>query len=269
MCSRVCAIPATLLRTLCATLNLRARCGLAITKPYTCEAWPTPCPIAGERSADSWQGPCKDKKPDGKGIFVAASGDRYEGEMKQGLRAGAGTYIWSNGEQYAGAWQEDQRDGEGVHTWPSGAKYTGSFKGNKRHGKGKLAWGEDHSYEGDWANGERSGQGTFHWPDGEKYVGGFKSGGRSGKGVNERPDGQRYVVSALPDHKARLRQPKPPAFRADTDDEHACVAGRVQERHAQRKGCEHVGRRLQIRGSWRPSSCADGPAFQGMCTSSQ
>jgi hypothetical protein len=218
----------------CATADVCGECAAEYAQAQPCSHYEAsrvaclavPCPIAGEKSADSWQGPCKDKKPDGKGVFVAASGDRYEGEMKQGLRAGAGTYTWSNGEQYTGTWREDQRDGEGVHTWPSGAKYTGSFKGNKRHGKGKLVWGEDHSYEGDWADGERSGQGTFHWPDGEKYVGGFKSGGRSGKGVNERPDGQRYEVSVLPDHTSlAFASPSHLPFRADTDGEHASVVG--------------------------------------------
>ena len=34
--------------------------------------------MAGEKSDDKWEGPCKNKKPDGKGVFTAASGDVYK-----------------------------------------------------------------------------------------------------------------------------------------------------------------------------------------------
>lgn len=67
-------------------------------------------------TSETFEGECREGKPDGRGVSKWSNGDRYEGEYRHGNETGKGVYRWSNGDRYEGEFRDRIPNGYGVFT---------------------------------------------------------------------------------------------------------------------------------------------------------
>jgi serine/threonine protein kinase len=111
-----------------------------------------------------YTGDLKDGKPEGKGVYTAASGS-YDGEWKNGLPNGQGKLVRNNN------WQRE---------------YTGGFKDGKFDGFGIMIDEDKNTYEGEWKDGMKNGKGTeYPYHEGDEWTKSGKNFVKTGEFIDD------------------------------------------------------------------------------------
>jgi hypothetical protein len=167
--------------------------------------------ISGEGKVEffdgrSYQGPLRNGRKEGVGVYVWPDGQRYSGEWVNDLQQGRGEWSSRAGDRYVGAHAAGRRDGMGTMTYGNGMRYDGSWKADQETGRGKLQFANGDIYEGDFVQGERTGVGVYRQKDGNTYTGQWLRGQRDGNGVEEWSNGLRYEGAWKANRKEGLGQ---------------------------------------------------------------
>ena len=101
------------------------------------------------------------------------NGDMYEGPVKNNKFHGKGVYKFSSGSVYEGDFRDGKFHGHGAYIYADGRTFSGKFLKNKKSGNGKFTWPNGDIYEGEWWDDQINGNGTFTYACGSIYVGHF------------------------------------------------------------------------------------------------
>jgi|GEM_PF-751451 len=112
-----------------------------------------------------YNGPLRDGRPEGNGVFQYNDESRYEGEFHNGKMEGAGRLIWADGRVMEGRYEQGLLEGRGKCFWPDGSHYDGSFRQGKMDGSGVFTWADGTRFEGIFDNGERTDEGSWERPE--------------------------------------------------------------------------------------------------------
>ncbi len=67
------------------------------------------------------------------GIYTRSNGDRYEGPFKEGKENGMGVFVWAEGarqgDRYEGFFKDGLMHGEGIYTCAIGVSFQGVWRG--------------------------------------------------------------------------------------------------------------------------------------------
>lgn len=173
----------------CWVWNDVPRPGETVTWDGACPRGPAEGPGSGEWrwTADGqarvarFEGPRREGRAHGPGIYIFANGNRYDGMYQDGRQQGRGVYTWANGDQYEGAFVDGRRTGRGTLTRANGDRYVGEYLDGQRHGQGRQTFAGGDTYEGSFLGNKFHGQGVYVWRSGNRYSGEWKA---------DRPDGQ-------------------------------------------------------------------------------
>ncbi|KAL9184895.1 hypothetical protein ACHAXT_002672 [Thalassiosira profunda] len=136
-------------------------------------------------NGDVYEGPVKNGKPHGKGVFKYGNGCVYDGEVKDGMPHGKGIFKFTNGDVFDGQWVNGKRNGRGIYTWKDGAAYDGEYQDDQKHGKGVFYYPGGDRYCGRWENGQKLRKGKITFASGNVYEGEFQNDKPHGWGVVE------------------------------------------------------------------------------------
>lgn len=100
-------------------------------------------------------------------------GTIYEGPLKNNKANGVGIFRYPNGEKYIGNIIDNIIDGFGTYHYKDGSTYKGYFKNNLRNGNGTFET-KNFVYIGDFVDDKASGKGEITYNNKERYVGEFK-----------------------------------------------------------------------------------------------
>ncbi|MBE6553199.1 MAG: hypothetical protein E7666_02540 [Ruminococcaceae bacterium] len=139
-------------------------------------------------NGDTYIGPLKNGKRDGKGEYRYKNGDRYVGEFRNDEMTGAGKLYFANGNVYEGSFQKGKFHGTGVLT-DANSRYEGEFKNGQYDGTGILT-DADSRYEGEFKNGQFDGYGVRETSYG-RYEGNFQNGKKHGFGIRYDVNGKK------------------------------------------------------------------------------
>lgn len=175
-----------------AALALGLTLGLALAPPLAaqqgagwttdprsgCRVWK---PFPHEVATTSWSGGCSNGLADGVGKIEWRNDkgqllQSYEGPVKAGKAQGRGKAVFGNGARYEGDFADGDLNGHGTYDTPDGGRYVGQMRNGDYSGRGTFTWKSGDRYEGQWANDKANGQGTKTLPDGRSYSGQWTNG---------------------------------------------------------------------------------------------
>jgi hypothetical protein len=165
--------------------------------------WEAGIPISGKVTypeGQTYEGPFKNNRPEGKCIYRWPNGACYEGDFVTGKgRHGQGK-MTEDGDIYEGSWQKDKKEGKftvtrrnqqpveeeyAYYAYQNGDEFEGRVVfGTKHHGRFTYK-ADGRVYTGPFVNGLPQGEGQFVWPNGTIYRGQFVAGNMDGKGIQQ------------------------------------------------------------------------------------
>jgi len=128
------------------------------------------------QNKEKYEGPLKNGKKEGKGIYIYENGCKYEGYFKNDKKHGSGIFYYANGDRYKGNFYEGNYQGFGIFYFNNGDRYEGEFNKNKYSGKGKYFYHNGDIFEGQWLDDKKQGQGIYIYLNGDKIVGNYNGG---------------------------------------------------------------------------------------------
>ena len=128
------------------------------------------------QNIEKYEGPLKNGKKEGKGIYIYQNGCKYEGYFKNDKKDGSGIFYYANGDRYKGNFHEGNYQGYGIFYFNNGDRYEGEFNKNKYSGKGKYFYHNGDRFEGHWVNDKKNGQGIYIYLNDDKIVGNYHDG---------------------------------------------------------------------------------------------
>ena len=129
-----------------------------------------------EEQNEKYEGPLKNGKKEGKGIYIYQNGCKYEGYFKNDKKDGSGIFYYANGDRYKGNFHEGNYEGFGIFYFNNGDRYEGEFNKNKYSGKGKYYYHNGDRFEGNWLNDKKNGKGVYIYLNDDKIVGIYRDG---------------------------------------------------------------------------------------------
>lgn len=133
----------------------------------------------------------------GYGLIVYENDDRYEGQIVNGRPNGKGMfYAASENRRYEGDFRNGEFHGQGKYTFADGGRYTGQFAGGQPHGRGVFVAVQDgqyaFTYSGQFYYGVINGNGSLTLAGGGRCQGTFYSNTLTGKGTCTYPAGNTF-----------------------------------------------------------------------------
>ena len=129
-----------------------------------------------DQNIEKYEGPLKNGKKEGKGVYIYQNGCKYEGCFKNDKKDGSGIFYYANGDRYKGNFHEGNYQGYGIFYFNNGDRYEGEFNKNKYSGKGKYFYHNGDRFEGHWLNDKKNGQGIYIYLNDDKIVGNYQDG---------------------------------------------------------------------------------------------
>jgi len=84
----------------------------------------------------------------------------YKGVIENRKRNGLGVLMYASGRVYEGEWIK-KRNGRGFEIFVNGSRYIGTFHDNHACGKGVYTWANGEIYDGEWKSGRKQGFGIW------------------------------------------------------------------------------------------------------------